>query len=129
MASPAPVTWAEAADGTRLAERRWTSDGPVRGAVQVVHGLSEHAGRYERPARALTAQGFAVAALDHRGHGLTAGSTGPGGFGGSATSDAVLDDVRDLGERRPPRRRDVGGPGRVRRIPGLAHGAPLQRTT
>ncbi len=95
----APVTWTEAADGARLAQRRWTPEGPVRGAVQVVHGLSEHAGRYERLARALTAQGFAVAALDHRGHGLTAGSTGPGGFGEGATSDAVLDDVRDLGER------------------------------
>ncbi|WP_170856597.1 alpha/beta fold hydrolase [Geodermatophilus africanus] len=71
----------------------------MRGAVQGVHGLSEHAGRYERLARALTTQGFAVAALDHRGHGLTAGSTGPGGFGEGATSDAVLDDVRDLGER------------------------------
>jgi alpha-beta hydrolase superfamily lysophospholipase len=99
MTSPAPVTWIEAADGARLAERRWTPDGAVRGTVQLVHGLSEHAGRYERLARALTAQGLAVAALDHRGHGLTAGSTGPGGFGQGATSDAVLDDVRDLGER------------------------------
>jgi alpha-beta hydrolase superfamily lysophospholipase len=97
--APVPVTWTEAADGVRLAERRWTPDGPVRGAVQVVHGLSEHAGRYERLARALTAQGLAVAALDQRGHGRTAESTGPGGFGEGATSDAVLDDVRELGER------------------------------
>jgi alpha-beta hydrolase superfamily lysophospholipase len=99
MTGPAPVTWIEAADGARLAERLWVPDGPVRGVVQVVHGLSEHAGRYERLARALTARGFAVAALDQRGHGLTAGSTGPGAFGDGATIDAVLDDVRDLGER------------------------------
>ena len=99
MTSPAPVTWIDARDGARLAERRWTPDGAVRGTVQLVHGLSEHAGRYERLAGALTAQGFAVAALDQRGHGLTARSTGPGGFGAGATSDAVLDDVRDLGER------------------------------
>ena len=99
MTSPALVTWTEAADGVRLAERRWTPDGPVRGAVQVVHGLSEHAGRYERLARALSAQGLAVAALDQRGHGRTAESTGPGGFGEGATSDAVLDDVRDLAQR------------------------------
>lgn len=99
MTSPTPVTWTVARDGARLAERRWTPDGPVRGTVQLVHGLSEHAGRYERLARALTAQGLAVAALDQRGHGLTAESTGPGGFGSGATSDAVLDDVRDLGER------------------------------
>ena len=99
MTSSAPVTWIDARDGARLAERRWTPDGVVRGTVQLVHGLSEHAGRYERLAGALTAQGFAVAALDQRGHGLTARSTGPGGFGAGATSDAVLDDVRDLGER------------------------------
>ena len=97
--APAPVTRTEAADGARLAERRWTPDGPVRGTVQLVHGLSEHAGRYERLARALTARGLAVAALDQRGHGLTARSTGPGRFGDGAGSDAVLDDVRDLGER------------------------------
>ncbi|MGR6964943.1 alpha/beta fold hydrolase [Geodermatophilus sp. URMC 61] len=99
MTSPAPVTWTEARDGARLAERRWTPDGAVRGTVQLVHGLSEHAGRYERLAGALTARGFAVAALDQRGHGRTAESTGPGGFGTGATSDAVLDDVRDQGER------------------------------
>jgi alpha-beta hydrolase superfamily lysophospholipase len=99
MTSPAPVTWTDAADGVRLAERRWRPDGAVRGTVQLVHGLSEHAGRYERLAAALTARGLAVAALDQRGHGLTAESTGPGGFGPGASSDAVLDDVRDLGER------------------------------
>ncbi|SNS84955.1 Lysophospholipase, alpha-beta hydrolase superfamily [Geodermatophilus saharensis] len=97
-------TFVPAADGARLAERRWTPDGEVRATVQVVHGLSEHAGRYGRLASALTARGFAVAALDQRGHGLTARSTGPGRFGDpaaghAATSDAVLDDVRDLGDR------------------------------
>ncbi|MBM7808573.1 alpha-beta hydrolase superfamily lysophospholipase [Geodermatophilus bullaregiensis] len=99
MTSPAPVTWTDAADGVRLAERRWRPDGEVRGTIQLVHGLSEHAGRYERLAAALTARGLAVAALDHRGHGRTAESTGPGGFGEGATSDAVLEDVRELGER------------------------------
>ncbi|ADB74729.1 alpha/beta fold hydrolase [Geodermatophilus obscurus] len=99
MTDPAPVTWTTAADGVRLAERRWTPEGAVRGTVQLVHGLSEHAGRYERLARALIAQGLAVGALDQRGHGRTAESTGPGGFGEGASSDAVLDDVRDLGQR------------------------------
>jgi alpha-beta hydrolase superfamily lysophospholipase len=96
MTDPAFTT---AADGARLAERRWTPDGPVRATLQVVHGLSEHAGRYARLAAALTARGFAVGALDHRGHGLTAASTGAGRFGDGATSDTVLDDVRRLGER------------------------------
>jgi alpha-beta hydrolase superfamily lysophospholipase len=99
MTSPGPVTWVEAADGIRVAERRWTPEGPVRGTVQVVHGLSEHAGRYQRLARALTARGLAVAALDQRGHGLTAESTGPGSLGPGATTEAVLDDVRDVSRR------------------------------
>ncbi|GAB3323760.1 alpha/beta hydrolase [Geodermatophilus aquaeductus] len=88
-----------AADGARLAERRWAPDGEVRATIQLVHGLSEHAGRYGRLAAALTARGFAVAALDQRGHGLTAESTGGGRFGDGATSAHVLDDVRDLGQR------------------------------
>ncbi|MGY1685325.1 alpha/beta fold hydrolase [Geodermatophilus sp. SYSU D00867] len=104
MTLPADPTLVPAADGTRLAERRWTPDGEVRAVVQVVHGLSEHAGRYGRLAAALTARGFAVAAQDQRGHGLTARSTGPGRFGDPAAghaagSDAVLDDVRELGRR------------------------------
>jgi alpha-beta hydrolase superfamily lysophospholipase len=92
-------TYTDARDGTRLAEHRWLPEGEVRATIQLVHGLSEHAGRYARLAGALTAAGFAVAALDQRGHGLTARSTGPGGFGPGATTEAVLDDVRDLGDR------------------------------
>ncbi|PWW23738.1 alpha-beta hydrolase superfamily lysophospholipase [Geodermatophilus normandii] len=92
-------TFTTASHGARLAERRWAPDGEVRATVQVVHGLSEHAGRYGRLAAALTARGFAVAALDQRGHGLTAESTGAGRFGDGAGSDDVLDDVRDLGRR------------------------------
>ncbi|MGY1815341.1 alpha/beta fold hydrolase [Blastococcus sp. SYSU D00820] len=98
------ITWIDAPDGARLAERRWRPDGEVRAVLQIVHGLSEHAGRYGRLAAALTARGVAVGALDHRGHGRTAESTGPGRFGDAAagqatSSDAVLDDVRNLGER------------------------------
>ncbi len=99
MTVSAEPTFTDAAGGSRLAERRWTPDGPVRAVLQVVHGLSEHAGRYGRLAAALTARGIVVGALDQRGHGRTAESTGPGSFGPGATSDAVLDDVRDLGER------------------------------
>jgi alpha-beta hydrolase superfamily lysophospholipase len=89
----------EAADGTRLAYRRWAPEGEVRAALQIVHGLSEHGGRYARLAAALNARGIAVAALDQRGHGRTADATGKGRFGDGAGSDAVLDDVRMLGER------------------------------
>ncbi|WP_342564756.1 alpha/beta hydrolase [Paenibacillus sp. FSL R7-0345] len=59
---------------------------PVRGVVQIAHGMCETAARYTRFASALTAAGYAVYANDHRGHGKTAGKvnllgdTGENGF-------------------------------------------------
>lgn len=89
------VKMLQAADGVRLVYRRWVPDGEVRGTVQIVHGASEHSGRYGRLAGALTGRGLAVYALDLRGHGRTAESTGIGRFGGSGV-DTVVDDVRTL---------------------------------
>jgi len=42
----------------------------------VVHGLSEHAGRYGPLARALNEAGYSVYAHDHRGHGKSQGRRG-----------------------------------------------------
>lgn len=57
-------------DGTVLATHRWGTDlGEPRGVVQVAHGIAEHGRRYDRLARALTAAGYVVHAVDHRGHG------------------------------------------------------------
>ena len=83
-------------DGSRVRYRRWLPDGDVRGTVQLVHGASEHSGRYGRLAAALTGRGFAVWAMDLRGHGRTAESTGIGRFGGGLGVDTVLDDVQAL---------------------------------
>ena len=82
-------------DGSRVRYRRWLPDGDVHGTVQVVHGASEHSGRYSRLAGALTDRGLAVYAMDLRGHGRTAESTGIGRFGGLGV-DAVLGDVEAL---------------------------------
>ena len=49
--------------------------------VVFVHGASEHSGRYARVAGVLNAEGYSVYALDLRGHGRTAESTGPGLIG------------------------------------------------
>ena len=66
----------KAADGTQIFTYRWIPDdtSAIRGAVQIAHGMVEHAARYERFADALTKAGYAVYANDHRGHGKTAGS-------------------------------------------------------
>lgn len=47
----------------------WTPESPVRGVVQLVHGICEYALRYEPLAAFLTGQGYAVAGNDHLGHG------------------------------------------------------------
>jgi alpha-beta hydrolase superfamily lysophospholipase len=80
------------ADGVDLFYRRWQPDGATRAVVLVAHGMSEHSGRYERLAGVLTARGFAVYAMDHRGHGETSASTGVGRTG-PAGMDGVLDDI------------------------------------
>ena len=54
--------------------------------MQIVHGMAEHAGRYDALAEALTGAGYAVYAHDLRGHGETSpdrlGVFGPGGWRG-----------------------------------------------
>ena len=93
--SPGELHQLQGADGFRVRYRRWLPDGDVRGTVQLVHGASEHSGRYGRLADALTARGFGVWAMDLRGHGRTAESTGIGRFGGLGV-DTVLHDVDAL---------------------------------
>ena len=61
----------ESAGGVHPTYRRWLPDGDVRATIQLVHGASEHSGRYERLAAALTGAGLAVYAMDLRGHGRT----------------------------------------------------------
>jgi alpha-beta hydrolase superfamily lysophospholipase len=51
---------------------KWESVRKPKAVVQISHGMAEHAGRYDRFARALVKEGFAVYANDHRGHGRTA---------------------------------------------------------
>ena len=73
---------------------RWDIGRP-RLLVHAVHGMAEHGARYGRMAAALNAEGIAVWAHDHRGHGLTAASSG-GLLGHFADADGwrlVTDDA------------------------------------
>lgn len=74
-----PITLS-AADGVQLFVYHWLAEAPPRGVVQIVHGMAEHGGRYARLASALTADGYAVYAGDHRGHGRTARGPDEQGF-------------------------------------------------
>lgn len=63
--------------GLRLHVAVWRpavpDDAPPRATVLLAHGYGEHLGRYAHVVAALTAGGYAVAGLDHRGHGRSAG--------------------------------------------------------
>lgn len=77
-----------ASDGYPIEVFAWTPSTPVRGVVQIAHGMGEHALRYRALAQALNAAGVAVVANEHRGHGQEAlrrgekGNLGPRGFPG-----------------------------------------------
>jgi alpha-beta hydrolase superfamily lysophospholipase len=83
-------------DGSKIFTYRWLPSEPVRGVLQVSHGMGEHALRYREPLQPLIDAGIAIYANDHRGHGRTArdkkdlGDFGAAGFGG------VVDDMARL---------------------------------
>lgn len=68
----------------------WRPEQP-KAVVLVVHGFGEHSGRYGYLVPSLTAAGYAVYALDHRGHGRS-----PGKRGHIDSFDDYLADVRAL---------------------------------
>lgn len=79
-------------DGVQVHAYRWDADGPVRGVVQLTHGMGEHALRYGHLAATLAAAGFTVYAQDHRGHGATAGEGTLGAIGTEGWT-SLVDDI------------------------------------
>lgn len=57
-----------------LATRLWCGDNAPRYVLAVVHGLGEHAQRYEHVAESIVNHGGTVLAWDQKGHGRTGGS-------------------------------------------------------
>src|ERR1700760_2424848 len=86
-----------AEDGAQIAGYRWDPAGEPRAAVQITHGMGEHARRYEHVAQALNDAGYVVYAQDHRGHGASVisepGDLGEGGW------PALVDDIGALSAR------------------------------
>src|ERR1700754_2311673 len=98
---PAPETphRLQADDGHPIDVFAWSPEAlPVRGIVQIAHGMGEHARRYRPLAEALAAAGFAVFANEHRGHGEEAlrrnekGELGPRGFPGVVADMLAVSD-------------------------------------
>lgn len=93
-------SFTSAHDQTRLASYAWGADLEAsRGIVQIAHGLAEHSARYARVADALTAAGYVVGAIDHRGHGASIREDGgvPGDFG-TPGWDGLISDMVSFGE-------------------------------
>lgn len=59
--------------GVTIFTQTWLPSADPRALVVLAHGYAEHSGRYGHVAEALVAAGYAVAALDHRGHGRSGG--------------------------------------------------------
>ncbi|TAF86619.1 MAG: alpha/beta hydrolase [Curvibacter sp.] len=93
MASESTLSTFTASDGDNLAVQDWPLDTgvPLRGVVLIVHGLGEHAGRYDHVAQQLNAWGFAVRGYDQCGHGESSGL--PGSL---PTDTRLLDDLADI---------------------------------
>jgi alpha-beta hydrolase superfamily lysophospholipase len=58
-----------APDGHEIHMHMWSPEVAAARVIQVLHGLGEHAARYERFAHAAASRGYAVCVHDHRGHG------------------------------------------------------------
>lgn len=61
------------AHGANIYYQYWLPESDPRALILVCHGAAEHGGRYDRFAAHFTARGYAVAALDHFGHGRSDG--------------------------------------------------------
>jgi len=83
-------------DGLRVACFRWDSRGPVRGVIQIAHGMGEHIQRYGEFIDALVSAGVTVYGNDHRGHGLTASSAKQFGDFGNGGFDLLVEDMLRL---------------------------------
>ncbi len=80
--------------GVEVFSHWWLIDSPMA-IVVIAHGASEHSGRYDRFARALNGAGYAVVAIDHRGHGLTSAGADRA-IMGAGGGQAVIDDLHEL---------------------------------
>lgn len=76
MAGPLQLPATSPGAGAKLHWQVWLPASAPSAGVVLAHGYAEHLGRYEHVAAYLTAQGIAVFALDHWGHGQSEGVPG-----------------------------------------------------
>ncbi len=60
-------------DNLKIFYQHWRPETNPRAVLVIVHGYAEHSGRYQHVAEYFVGRGYAVYALDHRGHGRSEG--------------------------------------------------------
>jgi alpha-beta hydrolase superfamily lysophospholipase len=73
---------------------RWSPEGQPKAVLQIVHGIAEFVERYDEFANFLTANGFAVVAEDHMGHGQSISAESPQGYFTGGWFTAVEDTLQ-----------------------------------
>jgi alpha-beta hydrolase superfamily lysophospholipase len=81
----------QSSDNLKLFGQEWTPDGKLKAVVCLVHGMGEHAGRYQHVAQKFTDNSYALAAMDLRGHGKSEGLQGH-----TPSYDIMMDDIQHL---------------------------------
>lgn len=76
-----------AKDGLSLFSRIWATP-DSKAVIALIHGFGEHSGRYTHVANFFNKNGYAVFALDNRGHGQSGGKRGH-----APTYDSYMDDI------------------------------------
>jgi len=77
--------------GRQIYFQTWAPDQAPKGLIFLVHGAGEHSARYHHVASFFTESGYAMAALDHNGHGKSEGVPGH-----VVAFDDYLEDLRLL---------------------------------
>ena len=83
-------SWQDAR-GLKFHLQAWEPDRRPRAVIALLHGLGEHVARYSTVAQELVKAGYAVMAMDLRGHGRSGGQRGH-----TPSYDALLDDIEAL---------------------------------
>lgn len=86
-------------DGKHMLKGKvYIPDGEIKGLFHLVHGMTEHIGRYDTFLRFMAENGYVVFAYDHLGHGETGDATGELGFIAEKNGDKILpEDVHVFG--------------------------------
>ena len=86
-------------EGKEIKCYKWESEGEARGVIQISHGMTEYACRYDYVAKKFSENGFIVYAHDHRGHGETSKSEEERGYIADKEGfDLLVEDVKELSD-------------------------------